>query len=97
MTAAVITAIEAVRGNITPSHDKFLKRVYQKYPYDTDKTATLDYYYVGMINDTLREIRHGHIAYIFTLKQACEVLRFEPQACFFEDRNTIGVYLKIGN
>lgn len=38
---------------------------------------TLDKYYVGMINDTLSEIRKGKTAYLFHLSQIQEVMKFE--------------------
>lgn len=38
---------------------------------------TLDKYYVGMINDTLSQIRKGKTAYLFHLSQVQEVMRFE--------------------
>ena len=38
---------------------------------------TLDKYYVGMINDTLSQIRKGKIAYLFHLSQVKEIMRFE--------------------
>jgi len=38
----------------------------------------LDRYYVGLINDTLHNIRHNKLAWVFNLKQVEEVFRFEP-------------------
>lgn len=43
---------------------------------------TLDTYYVGLINDTLDEIRDGHSAYLFTFEQVQDVIKFEPTAQF---------------
>lgn len=45
-------------------------------------TEPLDAYYVQMINDTLKQIRHGRTAYLFRLVQVRDVLRFEPSAQF---------------
>lgn len=42
----------------------------------------LDAYYVQLINDTLKQIRHGKTAYLFRLAQVRDVLRFEPSAQF---------------
>lgn len=64
--------------NTDKSSDKRLKRVStgdrHKMTCDSD---TLDKYYVGMINDTLSEIRKGKIAYLFHLSQVKEIMRFE--------------------
>lgn len=64
--------------NTEKSSDKRLKRVTtddrNKMTCDGD---TLDKYYVGMINDTLSEIRKGKIAYLFHLSQIQEVMKFE--------------------
>lgn len=60
------------------SSDKRLKRIStgdrHKMTCDGD---TLDKYYVGMINDTLSEIRKGKVAYLFHLSQVQEIMRFE--------------------
>jgi hypothetical protein len=74
--------LPALRERIRPSEDRKLKRHSVRsndVSYDGD---SLDSYYVGMINDTLSEIRDGHTAYIFNLEQVCDVLRFEPDADF---------------
>ena len=64
--------------NTEKSSDKRLKRVStgdrHKMTCDGD---TLDKYYVGMINDTLSEIRKGKVAYLFHLSQVQEIMRFE--------------------
>lgn len=64
--------------NTEKSSDKRLKRVStgdrNKMTCDGD---TLDKYYVGMINDTLSEIRKGKTAYLFHLSQIQEVMKFE--------------------
>lgn len=68
-----------IREKIIPSEDKILKRVPTKSKDVTyDDSCSLDEYYVAMINDTLREIRHGNIAYLYNVEQIAEVLRFEP-------------------
>lgn len=43
-----------------------------------DADSSLDEYYVSMINDTLKCIRSGETAYLFSLEQVVEILRFEP-------------------
>lgn len=45
-----------------------------------DGKYSLDEYYVSMINDSLSEIRHGRMVYVFNLNQVMEILRFEPEA-----------------
>ena len=40
--------------------------------------CNLDGYYVGLINDTLHNIRHKKLAWVFNLKQVEEIFRFEP-------------------
>lgn len=47
-----------------------------------DDGLSLDAYYVQLINDTLRQIRKGHEAYIFSLDHVKDILRFEPNAQF---------------
>lgn len=56
---------------------------------------SLDKYYVELINDTLRQIRKGHEAYIFSLDHVKDVLRFEPNAQFevLSDAGSIKVTL----
>lgn len=44
--------------------------------------TTLDEYYVEFINDTLKLIRCGETAYIFSLEQVREILHFEPSTKF---------------
>lgn len=43
----------------------------------TCDNTTLDEYYVRLINDTLSEIRHGNVGYLFSLSQIKDLLRFE--------------------
>lgn len=38
---------------------------------------TLDNYYVGLVNDALRQLRHGETVYVFSFEQIKDVLRFE--------------------
>lgn len=71
-----------IRDRIKPRPERKLSRNYYRnrgVVYE-DGCDTLDAYYVKMINDTLDEIRHGRLAYIFTLEQVEEVLSFEPLA-----------------
>lgn len=71
----VITDLNIVTDK---SSEKRLKRIpvgnRNKMTCDGD---TLDKYYVGMINDTLSQIRKGKIAYLFHLSQVQEIMRFE--------------------
>lgn len=60
------------------SNDYYLKRYAKKscgITYDNDTT---DSYYVELINDTLSQIRNFEPAYVFTIGQIRDVLRFEP-------------------
>lgn len=60
------------------SNDYCLKRYAKKscgITYDNDTT---DSYYVELINDTLSQIRNFEPAYVFTLGQIRDVLKFEP-------------------
>lgn len=70
-----------IKENTLPSKDKRLKRRVGRAAgtvgIKNDNVTTLDDYYVRLINDTLSEIRHGHVGYIFTLSQLRDVLRFE--------------------
>lgn len=47
--------------------------------YDYDDTTLLDSYYAGMINDTLDEIRRGHEAYLYSLEQVKDTMKYEPK------------------
>lgn len=69
-----------LKENTVPSKDKRLKRrvgVSSSIGMKYDDVTTLDNYYVKFINDTLSEIRHGRLGYIFTLSQLRDVIRFE--------------------
>jgi len=73
--------MEYLRGHIDPSIHKKLNRTISKSSSDItydDGSGTLDHYYVGMINDALKEIRHGLTAYVFSESQIAELVRFEP-------------------
>lgn len=72
--------IEEYRNKTIPSKDKFLKREATRSRYLTYDIPSTDFYYVQLINDTLKQIRRGRIAYIFTEEQIRDVLRFEPTA-----------------
>jgi hypothetical protein len=70
-----------LRENIVPRQERKLSRKSIAQPgvvYDYENT--LDYFVVQLINDTLKEIRHGRVAYIFTLNQVEMILSFEPTA-----------------
>lgn len=58
---------------------------------------TLDKYYVGMINDTLSQIRKGKTAYLFHLSQLQEIMRFEDiEVTYNVDGGNFAVRLKEG-
>ena len=59
-------------------------------------SAFMDYYYVALINDTLSEIRRGHLAYIFSLEQLRDVMCFEPgvRVTYIPEAESYSVRLK---
>lgn len=89
--------VESLFETVEPSKDKKLKRrpVKSRIPHD-DRIPPLDHYYVMLINDTLSEIRRGHYAYIFSLEQLREIMRFEPQVRveYIPDAETYRVWLR---
>ena len=71
---------------IVPANTKFLSRHAAKTAGGTKSDTTLDFYYVSMINDTLREIRKGRVGYVYNIRQIADIKAFEPKADFtFED------------
>ena len=71
---------------IIPANGKYLKRTTQNVRGGKGQDTTLDYYYVQLINDTLREIRKGRTGYVFNARQIADIKAFEPSAEFsFED------------
>ena len=88
----LIEALRKVRGNVLPSEEKFMRRYAAETPGGVEET-TLDDYYVDMINDTLREIRKGKVAYIFNFGQVIDILRYEPKARFQYEDGAIAVRL----
>ena len=38
--------------------------------------TSLNEYYYSMINDTIHELKEGHTAYVFTIEQIADVMRF---------------------
>ena len=71
---------------IIPANGKYLKRTSQNVRGGKGQDTTLDYYYVQLINDTLREIRKGRTGYVFNARQIADIKAFEPSAEFsFED------------
>ena len=75
------SVVTYLKENTLPSKDRRLKRCVGRTIGTTgmknDNVTTLDDYYVRLINDTLSEIRHGHVGYVFNLSQLRDVLRFE--------------------
>jgi hypothetical protein len=80
--------LEYMKANTLPSPDEVLKRntqsnrVIRLYISLTDneyKLDTLDSMYVRFINDTLREVRKGKVAYAYHTYQIMELLRFEAE------------------
>lgn len=71
---------------VVPANTKFLSRHTAKTAGGTKSDTTLDFYYVSMINDTLREIRKGRVGYVYNIRQMMDIRAFEPKAEFtFED------------
>lgn len=61
-----------------------------------DEIPPLDSYYVGMINDTLKQIRSGIKAYLYNLEQVRDVLKFEPNSIVTVVDNIYHVELPTG-
>ena len=78
---------------IVPSRNKYLRRHSDETAGGNGKDTTQDYYYVGLINDTLREIRKGRTGYIFNARQIADVLSFEPKAEFSFENDAVAVRL----
>lgn len=55
---------------------------------------TLDWFYVQLINDSLSELRKGHVAYVFSLHHIIDILRFERNivVTYLPDANTFCIY-----
>lgn len=71
---------------IIPASGKFLKRYSHRVVGGVEEDTTLDYYYVLVVNDVLREIRKGRTGYIYNARQIADIKSFEPNAKFsFED------------
>lgn len=81
MDSFLDSVITYIKENTLPSKDRRLKRRVGRtvgaIGMKNDGVTTLDDYYVRLINDTLSEIKHGHVGYVFTLSQLRDVLRFE--------------------
>lgn len=62
-----------------PTKEKYLKLKYSQHStYITNDGVTELYrYYVSMINDCLKTIRSGGIAYLYKISHVAEILRFE--------------------
>ena len=45
--------------------------------------GSLEYYHLTLINETLKAIRRGRVGYVYNLKQAEDIIRFEPDSIFF--------------
>ena len=73
-----------LKENTPRSNDKIMKRhygkdlLYKRYGFYDDGITSLDTYYVQMINDTLEQIRLGNRAYVYSIWQIQDVLRYEP-------------------
>lgn len=70
--------LELLKKQNTPSKKLFLTRQRSKNISFNDGIATLDSYYVSMINDSIRSLRAGKIAYLFNWNQIIEILRYVP-------------------
>lgn len=62
--------------NIPKSKQKRLSRVCGYNGATNDKITTLDTYYVGFINDNIKEISKGHTVYIFNVHQLYDIVKF---------------------
>lgn len=89
--------VETLRNDVVPSKEKLLVRrtIACQHGVTGRYEDTLDSYYVGLINDTLRLIRKRKTAYVFSVSHIRDILRFEPNAQFnyIESSNSIAVTL----
>ncbi len=85
MDAFLQFVLEYFRNNVIPSKDKRLKRCVGNAPntngMKSDGVTTLDSYYVAFINDTLSQIRHGKIGYVFKIEHIKDVFKYEQDIC----------------
>lgn len=71
--------IQKLRERNIPSLEKKLRRrAIKSNNVFNDGVDSLDSYYVSMINDSLKQIRSGDTAYLYSIEQLKDVLRFEP-------------------
>lgn len=75
------TVVSWLRDNTPLSRDNTLSRCSRAFNGGTgvvyDDVVTLDACYVRMINDTLKQIRQGKIAYLYSWEQIVDIMRFE--------------------
>jgi len=74
------SAITYLEANTSLSKDKRMKRHVgrsKSVGLSSDNMTTLDDYYVGLINDSVFQIRKGKTAYVFSMGQIRDILRFE--------------------
>lgn len=94
---SIAKIIYAIRSTTDKSDKKFLTRAFVKDNcFGVTYEDTLDTYYINLINDTLRQIRHRQTAYIFSLYHIRDIFRFEPDANveYNEDAECFVVTLK---
>lgn len=80
MSTYIDEVVADLRENTIPAKTEYLPKmltVTNSQFYD-DKIEPLYSYYVGMINDSLKLIRKGKSAYVFSFTHIKEILRFEP-------------------
>lgn len=73
-------AIAYLETNTSLSKDKRMKRRVGRNKdvgLSSDAVTPLDDYYVGLINDSVSQVRKGKTAYVFSIDQIRDVLRFE--------------------
>lgn len=80
MTAFMNYVIDSLRDTVLVSNEDKLKRyVLNDNKCYNDGIATLDAYYVQLINSVLSEIRRGKADYVFSVEQIKDIMRFEPR------------------
>lgn len=79
-SAAIIEKVEKLRRSVLPSMHKRIRNAKISSALSDDGITPLGEYYATMINDALRDIRRGQIAYLYSLQAIKDIFRFEPAA-----------------
>lgn len=80
MTNFIVAVVEYIDHTSNKREERLMKRITPLASQNNtkkDSVYTLDHYYVGMINDTIQEIRKGKTAYLYSIKQLQDVMKYE--------------------